>query len=202
MNSKSVKIISIIVILILTVLIAFSIRDVEREVRTGGSDVLLTKTTNAGESYEKKILNDKEKEELFKSLDERNIIDGIASIKDYSNSLFSDSEMLNLLLVLDEKSFEKTEDGKLKLKVEDMKGLSKKFFNREINLDKAEVVPEEDYILISKKELKDINFTYETIQNISSSDYELIVHDDNNQKYSLCFSLRDKEIVYISFEKI
>ena len=202
MNSKSVKIISIIVILILTVLIAFSIRDVEREVRTGGSDVLLTKTTNAGESYEKKILNDKEKEELFKSLDERNIIDGIASIKDYSNSLFSDSEMLNLLLVLDEKSFEKTEDGKLKLKVEDMKGLSKKYFNREINLDKAEVVPEEDYILISKKELKDINFTYETIQNISSSDYELIVHDDNNQKYSLCFSLRDKEIVYISFEKI
>ena len=202
MNSKSVKIISIIVILILTVLIAFSIRDVEREVRTGGSDVLLTKTTNAGESYEKKILNDKEKEELFKSLDERNIIDGIASIKDYSNSLFSDSEMLNLLLVLDENSFEKTEDGKLKLKVEDMKGLSKKFFNREINLDKAEVVPEEDYILISKKELKDINFTYETIQNISSSDYELIVHDDNNQKYSLCFSLRDKEIVYISFEKI
>ena len=110
--------------------------------------------------------------------------------------------MLNLLLVLDEKSFEKTEDGKLKLKVEDMKGLSKKYFNREINLDKAEVVPEEDYILISKKELKDINFTYETIQNISSSDYELIVHDDNNQKYSLCFSLRDKEIVYISFEKI
>ena len=202
MNSKSVKIISIIVILILTVLIAFSIRDVEREVRTGGSDVLLTKTTNAGESYEKKILNDKEKEELFKSLDERNIIDGIASIKDYSNSLFSDSEMLNLLLVLDENSFEKTEDGKLKLKVEDMKVLSKKYFNREINLDKAEVAPEEDYILISKKELKDINFTYETIQNISSSDYELIVHDDNNQKYSLCFSLRDKEIVYISFEKI
>lgn len=202
MNSKSVKIISIIVILILTVLIAFSIRDVEREVRTGGSDVLLTKTTNAGESYEKKILNDKEKEELFKSLDERNIIDGIASIKDYSNSIFSDSEMLNLLLVLDENSFEKTEDGKLKLKVEDMKVLSKKYFNREINLDKAEVAPEEDYILISKKELKDINFTYETIQNISSSDYELIVHDDNNQKYSLCFSLRDKEIVYISFEKI
>lgn len=202
MNSKSVKIISIIVILILTVLIAFSIRDVEREVRTGGSDVLLTKTTNAGEFYEKKILNDKEKEELFKSLDERNIIDGIASIKDYSNSIFSDSEMLNLLLVLDENSFEKTEDGKLKLKVEDMKVLSKKYFNREINLDKAEVAPEEDYILISKKELKDINFTYETIQNISSSDYELIVHDDNNQKYSLCFSLRDKEIVYISFEKI
>jgi hypothetical protein len=202
MNSKSVKIISIIVILILTVLIAFSIRDVEREVRTGGSDVLLTKTTNAGESYEKKILNDKEKEELFKSLDERNIIDGIASIKDYSNSIFSDSEMLNLLLILDENSFEKTEDGKLKLKVEDMKVLSKKYFNREINLDKAEVAPEEDYILISKKELKDINFTYETIQNISSSDYELIVHDDNNQKYSLCFSLRDKEIVYISFEKI
>lgn len=202
MNSKSVKIISIIVILILTVLIAFSIRDVEREVRTGGSDVLLTKTTNAGESYEKKILNDKEKEELFKSLDERNIIDGIASIKDYSNSIFSDSEMLNLLLVLDENSFEKTEDGKLKLKVEDMKVLSKKYFNREINLDKAEVAPEGDYILISKKELKDINFTYETIQNISSSDYELIVHDDNNQKYSLCFSLRDKEIVYISFEKI
>ena len=63
MNSKSVKIISIIVILILTVLIAFSIRDVEREVRTGGSDVLLTKTTNEGAYYEKKILNHKEKEE-------------------------------------------------------------------------------------------------------------------------------------------
>ncbi len=202
MNSNFVKIISVIIIILLTVLIAFSIRDVEREVKSGGSEILLTKTSTSGEAYEKKVLDDKEKEKLFNKLVESNILVGIISVKDYTNSIFSDVEMLNLLPIIEEESFEKTEDGNYKVGTDLISFLSKKYFNRDINLSKTETEPEEGIVTIYKTELKEKSFTYETIQNISSSDYELLFHDENEQKYSLCFSLRDNEIVYISFEKI
>lgn len=198
MENKFVKAISIVIIIILAILIGFNIRDVEN----GDTDrKILSKSVKAGEEYDKKILNDKEKEKIYKNLIENNLLNAMVSIKDFSNSIFSDEEMLKLLPTLEKKAFEKTEDGKYQINQAKIKELSKKYFNREINMSKITNYIADEFVIVEEIKLENTEYKYEGINNISSSDYELVFLD-GEQKYSLCFSLRDGEMVYISIEKI
>lgn len=198
MENKFVKAISIVIIIILAILIGFNIRDVEQ----GDTDrKILSKSIKAGEEYEKKILSDKEKEKLYNKLLESNVLNAMVSIKDYSTSIFSDEEMMKLLPIMEEKSFERTEDGKYQITESKIKELSKKYFNREINISKIANNVADEFVIVDEVQFENTEYKYESINNISSSDYELIFLE-GEQKYSLCFSLRDGEMVYISIEKI
>ena len=199
MESSFVKVMCIIIIILLTILVAFNIRDVEKGTTDDGR--LLSKSTKVGEEYDKKTLKDKEKEKLFYELEENNILNAMIAIKKDSNPIFSDEEMVNLLPFLDAKSFEKDEEGKYQITEEKLQELSKKYFNRGINISKIADKIADEFVIIDEINLDDAEFKYDGINNISSSDYELIVLQ-GEQKYSLCFSLRNGEMVYISFEKI
>jgi hypothetical protein len=199
MESNFVKVMCIIIIILLTILVAFNIRDVEKGTTNDGR--LLSKSTKVGEEYDKKTLKDKEKEKLFNELEEKNILNAMIAIKKDSNPIFSDEEMVNLLTFLDTNSFEKDEEGKYQITEEKLQDLSKKYFNRGINISKIADKIEDEYVIIDEINLDNAEFKYDGINNISSSDYELIVLQ-GEQKYSLCFSLRNGEMVYISFEKI